>query len=80
MESVFYGDLVYKFKTIVGKPKFSDQFKKIIKRYKKKLDMQQSACLVVNPITVYSYDFLFDYTTVGQASNLMMDLTNLVGA
>ena len=30
-ESVFYGDLVYDFKIIVGKPNFSDQFKKIIK-------------------------------------------------
>ena len=29
------GDLVYKFKRIVGKPNFSDQFKKIVKRYKK---------------------------------------------
>ena len=28
-----YGDLVYKFKRIVGKPNFSDQFKKIVKRY-----------------------------------------------
>ena len=26
-EPVFYGDLVYKFKRIVGKPNFSDQFK-----------------------------------------------------
>ena len=31
----FYGDLVYKFKRIVGKPNFSDQIKMIIKRYKK---------------------------------------------
>ena len=29
----FYGDLVNKFKRIVGKPNFSEQFKKIIKRY-----------------------------------------------
>ena len=29
-EPIFYGDLVYKFKRIVGKPNFSDQFKKII--------------------------------------------------
>ena len=29
----FYGDLVYKFKRIVGKPNFSYQFKKIVKRY-----------------------------------------------
>ena len=27
-EPIFYGDLVYKFKQIVGKPNFSDQFKK----------------------------------------------------
>ena len=29
-EPIFYGDLVYKFKRIVGKPNFSDQFKKIL--------------------------------------------------
>ena len=55
-EPVVYGDLVYKFKRIVGKPNFSDQFKKIIKCYKRvgySLDtMRQSACLVVNPITM----------------------------
>ena len=27
--------LVYKFKQIVGKPNLSDQFKKIVKRYKR---------------------------------------------
>ena len=32
-EPIFYGDLVYKFKRIVGKPNFSDQFKKIVKCY-----------------------------------------------
>ena len=32
-EPISYGDLVYKFKRIVGKRNFSDQFKKIIKRY-----------------------------------------------
>ena len=62
-EPIFYGDLVYKFKRIVGKPNFSDQFKKIVKRYIRvgyNLDiMRQSACLVLNPITVYSYGFLF---------------------
>ena len=36
-EPIFYGDLVYKFKIIVGNPNFSDQFKKIIKRYQKKV-------------------------------------------
>ena len=38
-EPIFYGDLVYKSKRIVGKPNFSDQFKQTIKRYKKKLDI-----------------------------------------
>ena len=33
-EPIFYGDLVYRFKRIVGKSNFSDQFKKITKRYK----------------------------------------------
>ena len=32
-EPIFYDDLVYDFKRIVGKPNFSDQFKKIVKRY-----------------------------------------------
>ena len=30
--------------------------------------MQHSACLVINPIMVYSYGFLFNCTMVGQAS------------
>ena len=76
---IFYGDLVYKFKRIVRKPKFSDQFKKIVKRYFRvgyNLDiMRQSECLVLNPITVYSYGFLFNCTTVGQASDSMTALT-----
>ena len=58
-EPIFYGDLVYKFKRIVGKPYLSDQLKKIVKRYIRvgyNLDiMRHSACLVFNPITVYSY-------------------------
>ena len=78
-EPIFYGDLVHKFKRIVGKPNFSDQFKKIVKRYIRvgyNLDiMRQSACLVLNPITVYSYGFLFNCTTVGQASDSMSALT-----
>ena len=50
LEPVFYGVLVYKFKRIVGNASFNDQFKKIIKRYKRvgyEMDiMRQSACLV----------------------------------
>ena len=78
-EPIFYGDLVYKFKRIVGNTGFSDQFKKIVKRYVRvgyNLDiMRQSACLVLNPITVYSYGFLFNCTTVGQASDSLTALT-----
>ena len=54
-EPEFNGDLVYKFKKIVGRADFSDQFKKIIVRYKRigcNINiMRQSACLVFNPIT-----------------------------
>ena len=78
-KSVFYGDLVYRFTIIVGKPNYSDQFKKIIKRYKRveyNMDiMRQSAYLVKHPITVYSYVFLLNCTTVGQASDSMTVLT-----
>ena len=55
-EPEFYGDLVYKFKKIRGMTDFSDQFRKIIMRYKRtgyNLNiMRQSACLVIIPITV----------------------------
>ena len=78
-EPIFYGDLIYEFKRIVGKPNLSDRFKKVVKRYIKvgyNLDaMRQSACLALNPITVYSYGFLFNCTTVGQASDSMTALT-----
>ena len=78
-EPIFYGDFAHKFKRIVGKPNFSDQFKKIIKLYIKvgyNLDvMRQSACLVLNPITVYSYGFLLNCATMGQASDSMTALT-----
>ena len=73
-EPIFNGDLLYKFKRIVGKPNSGDQFKKIIKCYIKvrsNLDvMLQSACPVLNPITVYSDGFLFNGKAVGQASRL----------
>ena len=62
-EPEFYGDLVYRFRKIVGKSNFSEQFRKLINRYKRigySLDiMRQSACLVVNPIIVDGYASLF---------------------
>ena len=34
-EPEFYGDLVYRFRKIVGKSNFSEQFRKLINRYKR---------------------------------------------
>ena len=31
----FYGDLVYKFKKIIGNPNFSDLFRRIVKRFRR---------------------------------------------
>ena len=59
----FYGDLVYKLKKIVGSNIFSAQFIKIISHYKKIgyiiNALHQTACLVVNTITVGNFAFLF---------------------
>ena len=75
-EPEFYGYLVYKFKKIEGRADFSDQFRKIIDRYKRigyNINiMQQSACLVFNPITVNNFASLFNCTPVGRASDSMM--------
>ena len=52
-EPIFYGDLVYKFKQIVGKPNLSDLFKNIIKRYIKvgyNLDVTQSRLAMVSSL------------------------------
>ena len=75
-EPDFYGDLVYKLKKIVGSNNFSTQFIKIISHYKKigyNINViQQTECLVVNPITVGNLAFLFNCTPVGQTSDSMM--------
>ena len=75
-EPEFYGDLVYTFKKIRGMTDFSDQFRKIIMRYKRigyNLNvMRQSACLVINQITVDGYAALFNCTPVDRASDSMM--------
>ena len=69
-EPDFNGDLVYKLKKIVGSNNFSAQFIKIIFHYKKigyNINvLQQTACLVVNPITVGNFAFLFNCTGVYQ--------------
>ena len=75
-EPDFYGDLVYKLKKIVGSNNFSAQFIKIISHYKKigyNINvLQQTAFLVVNPITVGNFAFLFNCTPVGRTSDSMM--------
>ena len=71
-ETQFYGDLVYKFRKN-GKYDFPFHFKKIIVRYEKNgynMDvLRQTACLVVNPMKVSNFAYLFDCTTVGRASD-----------
>ena len=72
-EPNFYGDLVYKLKKIVGSNNFSAQFIEIISHYKNigyNINvLQQTACLVVNPITVGNFAFLFNCTPVGRTSD-----------
>ena len=72
-EPEFNGDLVCKFRQIIGKNGFPYHFKKIIVRYKKigyNIDvLRQTACLVVNKIKVNSFAYLFNCTTVGRASD-----------
>ena len=79
-EPELYGDLVYRFKKVIGMNDFTFQFRKIITRDKRigyNLSfMRQSTCLVSNPITVdnyaaYSY---FNGTPVGRASDSMAHL------
>ena len=59
-----------------GLNNFSVQFIRIISHYKKigyNINvLQQTACLVVNPITVGNFAFLFNCTPVGRTSDSMM--------
>ena len=70
-EPEFYGDLVYRIRKFMGKSNFSEQFRKLINRYKgiwnNQYVMQQTACLVINPTSVDSYAC----TTAGRASDSM---------
>ena len=72
-EPEFYGDLMYKFRKIIGKNDFPYHLKKIIVRYKKigyNINvMRQTACLVVNPIKVNTFAYLLNCTTVGRTSD-----------
>ena len=67
----FYGDFTYKYKKIMGRTDFSDQFRKIIIRQKRigyDLNfMRHSACLVINIITVDYFAPLFNCTPLDRA-------------
>ena len=75
----FYGDLVYKLKKIVGSNNFSAQFIKLISHYKKigyNINvLYQTACFMVNPITMGNFAFLFNCRPVGRTSDSMTVLT-----
>ena len=66
---------MYKLKKIVVSHIFSAQFIQIISHFKKigyNIDaFQQTACLVVNPITIGNFAFLFNCTLVGWISDSM---------
>ena len=70
---------MYKLKKIVGSNIFSAQFMKIISHYKKigfnTYVLQQTACLVVNPISIGNFAYLFNCTLVGQTSDSMVVLS-----
>ena len=78
-EPEFYGDLMYRLKKTVGSNNFSAQFIKIIFHYKKigyNINvLQQTACLVVNPIAVGNFAFLFNCTPLGRISDSLKVLT-----
>ena len=77
-EPEFYGDLVYKLKKIVGSNNFSAQFIKIISHYKKigyNINvLQQTAWLVVNPITVGNFAVLFN--CILKLTHLHLDISS----
>ena len=82
MEPEFYDDLVYKFTKIMGRTDFSDQFRKLKIRHKhigNDLNvMRQSACLVINPITVSNFAALFNCKPEDRVSDSLMAQT-LIG-
>ena len=66
---------MYKFRQIIGKYIFPYHLQKIIVRYEKtgyNIDvLRQTAYLVVNPIKINNFAYIFDCTTVGRVSDRM---------
>ena len=73
---LFVQTVVYKFRKIMVRTYFSDQFRKTIMHHKRigyDLNvMRQSACYVINQITVNDLAALFNCTPVYRASYSMM--------
>ena len=71
-----YSVLDYKFKKLIGRNDFYFQLRRIITRYRRIgynfNVMQQSACLVFNPIIADKYAAFFNCIPVGRASDSMM--------
>ena len=67
---------MYKLKKIFGSHNLSAQFIQIISHYKKigyNINvLQQTACMVINPITFGNFAFLFNCTPVGRTSDSVM--------
>ena len=72
----FYNNLIYKFKRIIERTDFSDEFRKIIIRYKcigfNLNAMRQSACLVIDPIMVDNFSAILNCTPVDWAPDSMI--------
>ena len=66
--------LFIKLKTIVGEPNLSDQFKKIIKRYKKRWDITLISCDGLHAWLLTQSQFIAMVSTVGKASGSMTTL------
>ena len=74
-EPEFIGHWCINSEKIIGINDFSYHFKKLTVRYKRigfNIDvLRQMICLVVNPIKVNSFAYLFNFTTVGWSSDRM---------
>ena len=70
------GIKIYKYKTIMGRTDFSDQFRKVRIHYKgigySLNEMRPSACLVINPISFNNFAALFNYKPMDRMSGSMM--------
>ena len=86
LEPEFYGTWSINGKQNGQRADFSDQFRKVIMRYKRigyNINvMRQSTCLVINPITGDSFAPLFNWSCIGLndgPSIKLVDLFKLVG-